>query len=258
MCEDMREDLRHGRETGRSAERSEALAGQERRRRQVRQQAARARVGAIALGIAAAGGATASARAELAAAWHFNDIKPLGMIEADAGSGWLDLAGVGGEADLFSGTVENALDDWRAGDALGLRGTAEGGSLQCFVPIEPSFGENAYAVAVSFATRRSATGFAELRLDAWNGGAWIAIDTLSVGTDWSVSEASFELSHWATGVEFRLVPLGASAGSGTFRLDNLVVDVTTVPAPGAIALAVTAMGLRKGRRRGRLVGVARA
>jgi len=240
-----------------SSERSEAMARAVRRARRDRRRRTRAQGCAIAVAAATAAAATTTARADLAAAWNFNDGKPIGMIEATAGQGWIDLADVGGTVDLFSGTAENALDDWRAGDALGLRGTAEGGSLLLFVPVEPSFGAESYEVSVSFASRRSATGFADLRLDMWNGGAWIGVETFAVDTDWAVSQASFELSHWTTAVEFRLVPLGATAGSGTFRLDNVVVDVTSVPAPGPLALALAATGLVQGRRRNRLVGVAR-
>ena len=110
---------------------------------------------------------------------------------------------------------------------------------------------------MSFATRRSATGFAQLRLDAWGGGGWTEVATAEVGADWSVSTATFMLSSWATDVELRLVPVGATAGSGTFRLDNVVVDVSTVPAPGALAVMGAAVACAGGRRRDRLVGVAR-
>jgi hypothetical protein len=126
-----------------------------------------------------------------------------------------------------------------------------------FASIDPSFGDVSREVSVSFATRRSATGFAELRLDAWDGGVWTAIDTFAIETEWSVAAATFTLSNWATDVEVRLVPIGATAGSGTFRLDNMVIDVSTVPAPGALALMGVAAGCVRGRRRDRLVGVAR-
>jgi hypothetical protein len=238
-------------------ERSEAMARAARRGVRERRRLTRAQGCAIAVAAATAAAATTTARADLAAAWNFNEGKPVGTIEASAGDGWIDLVDVGGTVDLFSGTVENALGDWRAGDALGLRGTAEGGSLMLFVPVEPSLGEGAYEVSVSFASRRSTTGFAELRLDVWNGGTWTAIETFAVDTDWSVSQTTFDLSHWATTVECRLVPLGATAGSGTFRLDNLVVDVASVPAPGPLALGLAATGIARGRRRNRLVGVAR-
>jgi hypothetical protein len=228
-----------------------------RREQRSRRRHLRARFGAITLGAVVAAISAESVHAEIVGAWNFNGVKPVGAIAADVGDGWVDLADVGGEADLFSGTIDNAFADWRAGEALGLRGTAEGGHLMVFTSVDPTFGDVSREVSVSFATRRSATGFAELRLDAWDGGAWTAIDTFAVETEWSVSDATFTLSNWATDVQLRLVPIGATAGSGTFRLDNLVIDVTTVPAPGALALMGVAGGCVRGRRRDRLVGVAR-
>jgi hypothetical protein len=227
-----------------------------RRERRDRRDRIQALGAAILLGVATIV-ASDAAQAELVAAWNFNAVEPIGTLDANAGKGWIDLGDIGGTADLFSGTLDNAIDGWDAGDALGLRGTAEGGWLTLFAGIDPSFGEQAREVVVSFATRRSATGFAQLRLDAWGGGGWTEVATAEVGADWSVSTATFMLSNWATDVELRLVPVGATAGSGTFRLDNVVVDVSTVPAPGALAVMGAAVACAGGRRRDRLVGVAR-
>jgi hypothetical protein len=227
------------------------------RGRRSRRRHTRARFGAIALGCLVAAISTEAADAEIAAAWNFNGIKPFDAIQANEGDGWIDLAGVGGDVELFDGTLDNAMEGWRAGDALGLRGTAEGGTMTIFVPIEPSIGKGAMDYSVSFATRRSANGFTDLRLDVWQGGVWTAVETFAVGTTWSVSEATFSVSTWTNAVDLRLVPIGAAAGSGTFRLDNLVIDVSTVPAPGVLALLGVAGGCVLGRRRDRLVGVAR-
>lgn len=207
---------------------------------------------AALLATVAAAAATETSRAEVVAAWHFNDAKASGTIGADLGVGVVDLSGVGGEADLFAGTTFNAFDGWRAGDALGLRGTAGDGGLDVVASTGEMLGSDAALVTVSFATRRSSTGFSVVRIEHWDGGGWSLVDTVEVGTEWGVSTASFAMMSSASDVEFRLMPLEATAGSGTFRLDNLVVEVTSVPAPGAIGLAAAAGGFaRSGRRRRR-------
>ncbi len=246
-----------------SVERSKAMSWQsstswrDRRKRRDRRRRTRARTAAVVLGAATAAVSTSVARADIVAAWSFNGVEPQGIIASDIGDGWIDLAEVGGEADLFSGTLENAPADWMAGEALGLRGTAAGGSLLLFAPVEPSFGGGGYEVSVSFATRRSATGFTDLRLDHWTDGAWTTVDTVTVDADWSISRTTFELSNWATGVQLRLVPMGATAGAGTLRFDNVIVDVAMVPAPGPVAVGLIATGVMRGRRRGRLAAASR-
>ena len=209
---------------------------------------ARAFVGAIAFATAAA--ATSESRAELVAAWSFNDVKPVQSLAADLGVGMLDLYGVGGEADLFSGTMLNALDGWAAGDALGLRGNVAEGGLLVTSSIGRMLDADHAKVTVSFAARRSSTGFTQFRIESWTGAGWDLVDTIDVGTDWASSSISLVRPAWSPDLEFRLTPLEAIAGTGTFRLDNLRIEATPVPAPGAVGIASIALGAgRRGRRR---------
>ena len=210
----------------------------------------RARAFAGVLAFVTAAAATSESDAELVAAWSFNDVKPVRSIAADLGVGVLDLYAVGGEADLFSGTTLNALEGWAAGDALGLRGSIAEGGLLVASSIGRTLGTDSVKVTVSFAARRSSTGFTQFQIESWTGTSWDLLETVDVGTDWSASSVSFERSTWWSDLELRLTPLEAIAGTGTFRLDNLRIDVTPVPAPGAIGLAAIAVGGgRRGRRR---------
>lgn len=233
-----------GRHEGRSGGR---VAARNRRRRR------RANVFAGLLAVVAAAAATTESRAELVAGWHFNGAKPSVSIGADVGTGVVDLTGVGGSADLFAGTDLNAFADWRAGDALGLRGTAGDGGLWIGASFGDMLGADPSQITVSFATRRSSTGFSMVRIETWRDAGWEIVDTVEVGTDWTVSTAMFTTASWAADLELRLTPLGATAGAGTFRLDNLRIDATPVPAPGAVGLAALA-GAVGGRGRRRAAG----
>lgn len=193
-------------------------------------------------------GATAGAGADVVGYWHFNGIDPSAstVFSADQGSGTLDISSFGSGAVLFGGTEMNAMPGVDAGDALGLTGSSHNGS---YAQLDFST-LGTTDLSLSFAARRSSTGFADDRVDALISGSWITVATFTASsTNWSMVNVDLSsINALENGfASLRLVFDGATSGSGTVRFDNLVIG-GTVPAPGAAALLGLA-GLVGSRRR---------
>jgi hypothetical protein len=193
--------------------------------------------------------ACAGARAEMVSYWHFNGFDPANgaVVSASVGTGSLDCSSFGTGLASFGGTDVNALDGIDAGDSLGLTGSSHNGSMAVFSVATAGYGD----LSLSFAARRSSTGFGNDRLEALVNGAWAFVSNFNPSTTaWTTH--TFDLSSF-DGLEngvasFRLVLDGATSGSGTVRFDNVTVSGSAVPAPGAIALLAVAGTVSRRRR----------
>ncbi len=202
---------------------------------------------ALACSVAGAAGA------DVVGYWHCNGFDPAvsTVLTANVGSGVLDVTDFGTGATAFGGTDVNAMAGVIAGDSVGLTGSSHNGA---FAQINLSTA-GWQDLSLSFAARRSATGFANDTVQALIGGNWTNVATFTASsTAWSlvtIDLSSFNALENGT-ASLRLLLDGATSGSGTIRFDNLTITGSTaVPAPGAIALLGGAglVGARGRRRR---------
>ncbi len=164
------------------------------------------------------------------------------------GNGTLDFTSFGTGATSLGGTDLNAQASVLAGDSLGLSGMSHNGA---FAQIDLSTAGMA-DLSLSFATRRTATGFSNNRVEAWIGGSWTLVSTFSgPTTTWEVITVDLSaLNALENGLaSLRLVFDGATSGSGNIRIDNLTIEGSAVPVPGAVALLGLAGVLGTRRRR---------
>lgn len=213
-----------------------------------------AAVAAVAAVVAVHGGAATASAAMLpsvVAGWNMNAIDPAagdGTIGASIGNGWCDHRAFGTGASALLGTTLGALEGDAAGESLSLAGSTHNGSALVF-----AFDTTGYRdLSLSFAVRRSSTGFAQSRIEYWTGFTWSAVDFFDASTSgWEVR--TVDLSKYAGledgGASLRFVVDGATSGSGSIRFDNVVVSGSMVPAPGAAVLALAGFGLATRRRR---------
>lgn len=202
-----------------------------------------------ALMIGIAGAISARAGADMVAFWHFNGFDPANgpLVTASSGSGSIDCTSFGTGLTSFGGTDVNAPDGIVAGESLGLTGSSHNGAIAQLSVGTAGFGD----LSLSFAARRSATGFGTDRLEALVNGVWTLVTTFNPSTTaWTTITVDLSpLDALENGTAaLRMVFDGASSGSGTVRIDNLTITGSAVPAPGAIAL-LGAAGLVGRRRR---------
>jgi hypothetical protein len=202
--------------------------------------------GAIAAGSLALASA---AHAEVLASWNFNAWEPARDLLAspDRGSGLLDLSAVSTGLAAFAGTTANSIEGDPAGFAMSIVGQSHnGGVIHLYAP---TGGFEHFSV--SFAARRTASGFASNRVELWDGAAWLALGGFAAGSDWVVEAFEFSQPSSAPPQELvlRFTLGGATTSSGNLRIDNLRVEGRAVPAPGALALlGLGAMAARRRRR----------
>jgi hypothetical protein len=203
---------------------------------------------------------SSAARADEIAVWNFNDSN----LTVDHGSGSLNTTVLAANVNFSSaGTSVNARLGDTAGQGLTLQGGTgnvnNGGSLTLNV------GTAGYSnIIVSFAALRSSTGFSSNQFQySLDGSTFVNFGSPFTPAS-SFTLVAFDLSA-VTGLNnnplaaFRIVFNGATASTGTNRLDNLVVEGTLaptaiVPEPATLLLlcaGLSCLALASRRRRGR-------
>jgi len=193
--------------------------------------------------------AATSASGALLAGWNFNGLAaPVGAsVASQHGSGTIDLSAFSSGLAWQAGTDLNAWSGDAAGDALAFTGTGANGKSAVFTM---STGGHE-SLAFSLAARATGTGHLQSVIEAWNGSDWVGVGGLSLTASvWST--ASFDLAAYdfledgtAT---LRLRLEGASSAQGNLRIDNVRLEGASVPAPGAVVMAASALLLRRRRR----------
>ena len=105
----------------------------------------------------------------------------------------------------------------------------------------------------SFAGRRTSTGFNNVNITAYDGAT--SLGDLVLGLDMTTSSTlalySFNSSilDGVTDARIRMTVFGATSATGNIRVDNMLIDGTFIPTPGAVALFGLAglAGLRRRR-----------
>jgi hypothetical protein len=206
-----------------------------------------ARQAIAAFAIALVAGSSASA--ELIAAWNFNAWNPETdfTVAADHGSGLIDLTAVSGALSAFAGTATNAFGGDSAGSALSIVGQAQNGRA---IHLSAATGA-AERLTLSFACRRTDSGFTDNRVEAWVAGDWIEVGSFAGGADWPVHTFEFDAPTQLFGgvTELRITIGGATSATGNIRFDNLRLESRSVPAPGALALLGLGATVARNRRR---------
>ena len=233
----------------------------------------------LIIAIAAASGAASIAAADIQAYWAFNsnDLPgggfgfqptdfPFGADNgAQAGSANITLNGgllsdtiVNGNGDTvlqwvqsFAGSTVNAQFGEGSGGSLAVQGGDNNGNNGSW--IEVAFdGTLLESTNFSFAGRRTGTGFSNITLSAFDGASFLG--NLATGLDLTTS-STLALYSFDAGIldavadaRLRIFLDGATSTTGNVRLDNLLVEGTLIPTPGALAVLGLG-GLIAGRRR---------
>jgi MYXO-CTERM domain-containing protein len=177
------------------------------------------------------------AHGEVIAAWNMNGFVPgsAGAIAASTGIGSVDVTPFGDGVGTLLGTSLGALEGDIAGDSLSIAGNSYNG-------LSLTFGFDASMhrdLSVSFAVRRSSTGFTTNRIEWWSGSKWTTLATFGASTTtWDLRSFDFSAVDAMDGQYglFRFVLDGATGSSGSIRFDNVAFSGTVLPAPGAVAL----------------------
>lgn len=199
-----------------------------------------------------------SARADVVANWNFNALAaPVpSVVSADAGGGSVQLSEFTAGLGVLAGTDVNAWAGDAAGQGLVITGSGQNGRA---IVLEVRT-QGLAGLSFSVAARRSASGFAEAAVEAWDGAAWRRAGTIDASTtQWQVHAFDLRAMTFlndAPSARIRVLLEGATSGSGNIRLDNLRVEAAPVPAPGAAAIGAAAAGVAA-RRGARATGKAR-
>jgi hypothetical protein len=206
---------------------------------------------AAAFGAALSALVASSVDASLIASWNLNGIaagEPP-VVAASTGSGTLDCTALTPGYTVMQGTTLGALPGETAGNALAIVGTDANKSAFYFDLGAVGTRE----LTVSFAVRRSTTGFASNRLDYWSGFSWISFASFGASTTaWELQSHALSLGAPSTSgtLALRVVVDGATGSTGSIRFDNFAVAATPVPAPaGALTLLGLAGCVARRRRR---------
>ena len=201
--------------------------------------------------------ASQAAMADELAVWNFNDSN----LTVDHGSGTLTTSINAANVLFAAGTTNNARQGDIAGQALSLQGgssTANNGRNITFNVSTVGFSD----IVVSFATQGTSTGFNSNQFQySLDGVSFIDFGSPYIpATAFGSVPLIFSLAAIAglndnPNAAFRIVFSGASSATGTNRLDNIVVEGTTlptgeIPEPASVLLLASGLGgLYKIRRR---------
>ena len=201
--------------------------------------------------------ASQAAMADELAVWNFNDSN----MTVDHGSGTLTTSINAANVLFAAGTTNNARQGDIAGQALSLQGgssTANNGRNITFNVSTVGFSD----IVVSFATQGTSTGFNSNQFQySLDGVSFIDFGSPYIpATAFGSVPLIFSLAAIAglndnPNAAFRIVFNGASSATGTNRLDNIVVEGTTlptgeIPEPASVLLLASGLGgLYKIRRR---------
>jgi len=208
------------------------------------------------LAVVAAGSLCVSAQATtLIAYWNFNDFDTTATsIAADYGSGNIDLSAWGGGVASFAGSDINALFDDPSGGSLSLTGGGSG------IPGNGTWIDITFSMSglqnldISWAGRGSGTGFDSNQVSYSTDG----VSFTDFGDPYDSTQSNFQLYEFAFGnllddaasVTIRITFDGATgSGGGNNRIDNLQINASAVPTPGAVALLGLAGLVGTSRRR---------
>ena len=201
--------------------------------------------------------ASQAAMADELAVWNFNDSN----LTVDHGSGTLTTSINAANVLFAAGTTNNARQGDIAGQALSLQGgssAANNGRNITFNVSTLGFSD----IVVSFATQGTSTGFNSNQFQcSLDGVSFIDFGSPYIpATAFGSVPLIFSLAAIAglndnPNAAFRIVFNGASSATGTNRLDNIVVEGTTlptgeIPEPASVLLLASGLGgLYKIRRR---------
>jgi len=190
-----------------------------------------------------------AAMADELAVWNFNDSN----LNVDHGSGTLTTSINAANVLFAAGTTNNARQGDTAGQALSLQGgttTANNGRNITFNVSTVGFSN----IVVSFATQGTSTGFNSNQFQySLDGISFIDFGSPYIpATAFGSVPIIFSLAAIAglndnPNAAFRIIFNGASSATGTNRLDNIVVEGTTlptseIPEPASVLLLASGLG----------------
>jgi hypothetical protein len=193
--------------------------------------------------------ASQAAKADELAVWNFNDSN----LNVDHGSGTLTTNIITTNVSFAAGTTNNARQGDIAGQALQLQGgtgTANNGRNLTFNVSTVGFSN----IVVSFATQGTSTGFNSNQFQySLDGISFINFGSpFTPATAFGAVPIVFSLAAIAglndnPNAAFRIVFNGATSSTGNNRIDNIVVEGTTVdtaevPEPTSVLLLVSGLG----------------
>ncbi|HKG58836.1 MAG TPA: PEP-CTERM sorting domain-containing protein [Pyrinomonadaceae bacterium] len=193
--------------------------------------------------------ASQAARADELAVWNFNDSN----LNVDHGSGTLTTTINAANVSFAAGTTNNAVTGDVAGQALSLQGgtgTANNGRNITFNVSTVGFSN----IVVSFATQGTSTGFNSNQFQySLDGISFIDFGSPYVpATAFGSVPLVFSLVAIAglndnPNAAFRIVFNGATSSTGNNRIDNIVVEGTSIetasiPEPTSVLLLLSGLG----------------
>jgi hypothetical protein len=201
--------------------------------------------------------ASQAARADELAVWNFNDSN----LNVDHGSGTLTTTINTANVSFAAGTTNNARQGDIAGQALSLQGgtsTANNGRNITLNVSTVGFSN----IVVSFATQGTSTGFNSNQFQySLDGVSFINFGSpFAPATAFGAVPVVFSLAAIAglnnnPNAAFRIVFNGATSSTGNNRIDNIVVEGTTidtaeVPEPTSVMMLLSGLaGIYKAAKR---------
>jgi hypothetical protein len=201
--------------------------------------------------------ASQAARADELAVWNFNDSN----LNVDHGSGTLTTTINTANISFAAGTTNNARQGDIAGQALSLQGgtgTANNGRNITLNVSTVGFSN----IVVSFATQGTSTGFNSNQFQySLDGVSFINFGSpFAPATAFGAVPVVFSLAAIAglnnnPNAAFRIVFNGATSSTGNNRIDNIVVEGTTidtaeVPEPTSLMMLLSGLaGIYKAAKR---------